>query len=213
MPGTTAICRPLPLLLLGAASPAWATVKQPELWATVDIERPIGEAVTGSFELSHRQQEPDDELRASGTITFDLSEAISVSGQARLATRGGLRRYQQHQQLTARSGAVSYQLRVEQTFIEQADRPRIRLRQKIGLTHLEDENTTISSAAEVFYIAQSDTRGEPSEFKEWRLEIMARQHLLPKLAAEIRYRLNFRPNEAPGERVSHIPIFALTWSL
>src|SRR5262245_34795840 len=108
---------------------ARAADEETQVWLTGTMVTPLAEDVTGTFELSRRIREGNDQVLLRGNADYRLSGVVSLGGGAAyvnsidgLLETGEDKEFRPHQQLTLSFGALSFRTRIEQRLFENADR-------------------------------------------------------------------------------------------
>ena len=211
------------LAVLGLAAGALplsarAADEETQVWLTGTLVAPVAEHVTGTFELSRRFREGDDQLVLRGNADYRLSSAVSVGGGAAyvnsidgLLETGEDKEFRPHQQLTLSFGELSFRTRVEERFFENADRMGVRIRQRIQATASVAKDTHAAFSGEVFYVARSEDDGGDEQIAQWRLNATLVHRASRHLEVTAGYLLMLTPQSGAPDKIAHVPQLTLTY--
>ena len=199
------------MLALIAASPAYATDEDTQLWVVLNATVPLAEQLTGNFEISPRAREGADQLLTRASLDLKLADGLTVgAGMAYVEFAGG-NEFRPHQQIAYTTGPLSLRTRLEERFFQGSERAQLRLRQQARLSFPLDPKTQISGGGEVLYIVQSEVRGGDTRVDQWRADIAIRRRLSARFDASLAYRAIISPRGPLEDRLSHVPIITLAW--
>jgi hypothetical protein len=199
------------VLALLAASPAYATDEDTQLWAVLSATVPLSDTASAQFELSPRLRDGPDQVLTRGSVDFVIAEGLTVAGGAAYVEFAGGNEFRPHQQVAYTTGPLTLRTRLEERFFEDGDRAQLRLRQQARLAFPLDPKTQISGGAEVLYIVQSEVPGGDKRVDQWRAEIAMRRRLSGHFDAALTYRAILSPRGPLEDRLSHVPIVTLAW--
>lgn len=209
--------------VLGAATGllptgARAADEETQLWLTGTMVTPLAENVVGTFELSRRIRENDDQILLRGSADLRLSETASLGGGGAylnavdgLLETGEDKEFRLHQQLTLSFGAVAFRTRLEERFFEHADRMQLRIRQRVQASAEVTRGWRGALSGEVFYVARSDDRGGEDQIAQWRLNASLAHKLSGTLEATVGYLLMYTPQQDAPDKIAHVPQLTLTY--
>lgn len=145
----------------------------------------------------------------------DVSDAVTLSGAVeRRINDGGSDETRLMQQMTTRHGILRTRLRLEQRFVENADRMGLRLRPRLGVSVPLDEEGrwSFKSDAELFLTLRGNNRGSDEGLTGLRTQIGFGYEANDRLALSAGYlrQQNFE-DQGPDE-VGHAPIIGLEFS-
>lgn len=216
---TTAIS----VLVLAAAggllpAAALAADEETQLWLTGTAVVPLAEEVTGTFELSRRLREGDDQILLRGNADYRLSPTVSLGGGAAyvnsidgLLETGEDKEFRLQQQLTLSFGVLSFRTRVEERFFEDADRMQLRIRQRAQASATVAKDTHAALSGEVFYVARSEDEGGDDQIAQWRLNATLAHRLSRNLEATVGYLFMYTPQTGQPDKIAHVPQLTLTY--
>lgn len=211
------------LAVLGATggsfpAEAFAADEETQLWLTGTAAVPLAENVSGTFELSRRIREDDDQVLLRGNADFRLSPTVSLGGGGAyvnsidgLLETGEDKEFRMHQQLTLSFGALSFRTRVEERFFEDADRMQLRIRQRIQASAQVAKDLHGAFSGEVFYVACSEDDGGDDQIAQWRLNATLAHRLSPTLEATVGYLFMYTPRTGEPDKIAHVPQLTLTY--
>jgi len=211
------------LAVLGAVAgghpvTALAADEETQLWLNVTMVTPLADEVTGTFELSRRIRENDDQVLLRGNADLKLSGTVSVGGGAAyvnsidgLLETGEDKEFRLQQQLTLTFGALSFRTRVEERFFENADRMQLRIRQRAQASAAVAHDVHAALSGEVFYIARSEDAGGEDQIAQWRLNTTLSHKLSRGFEASVGYLLMYTPQDGQPDKVAHVPQITLTF--
>jgi len=211
------------LLALGAVAglrpgTALAADEEIQLWLTGTAVVPLAEDVSGTFELSRRIRENDDQILLRGNADVKLSETVSLGGGGAyvnsidgLLETGEDKEFRLQQQLTLHFGALSFRTRVEERFFEDAERMQLRIRQRVQASAEVATDLHGAISGEVFYVARSEDVGGDAQVAQWRLNATLVHKLSPHLEATAGYLLMYTPRTGQPDKIAHVPQLTLTF--
>jgi hypothetical protein len=212
------------LAVLGIAAGALpltarAADEETQVWLTGTMVTPLAEDVTGTFELSRRIREGDDQVLLRGNADWKLSEAVSLGGGAAyvnsidgLLETGEDKEFRPHQQLTLSFGVFAFRTRVEQRFFEEADRMGLRIRQRVQASTTVAKDTRAAVSGELFYIARSeDEGGDDGQIAQWRLNATLAHRPSRHLEVTLGYLMMYTPRTGEPDKIAHVPQLTLTY--
>lgn len=197
---------------------ALAADEEVQFWLTGTAVVPVVEDASGTFEVSRRFREGDDQLLLRGNVDFRLSEAVSLGGGVAfvnsidgLFETGDDKERRLQQQMTLTFGALSLRTRVEQRFFEEADRMQLRIRQRIQASFPVTEAFGGAVSGEVFYIARSEDDQGDDQIAQWRLNATLTHKLAKHVDATLGYLLMYTPAQGGPDQIAHVPQLTLTY--
>ena len=197
---------------------ARAADEETQLWLTGTMVAPLAEKLTGTFELSRRIREDDDQILLRGNADFRLFETVSLGGGAAyvnsidgILETGEDKEFRPHQQLTLSFGPLAFRTRVEERFFEDADRMQLRIRQRIQASAGVARDTHAALSGEVFYVARSEDEDGDDQIAQWRLNATLVHKLSPHLEATVGYLFMYTPQTGQPDKIAHVPQVTLTF--
>ncbi len=197
---------------------ALAADEETQLWLNGTIVAPLAEDVSGTFELSRRLREGEDQVLLRGTADYRLSETVSIGGGAAyvnsidgLLETGEDKEFRPHQQLTLTFGMFAFRTRVEERFFEDADRMQLRIRQRVQASASVAKDTHAAFSGEVFYVARSEDEDSDDQIAQWRLNATLAHKLSRNLEATLGYLLMYTPQTGQPDKIAHVPQITLTF--
>ena len=197
---------------------ARAADEETQVWLTGTMVMPVAEHVTGTFELSRRIRQGDDQLVLRGNADYRLSATVSIGGGAAyvnsidgLLETGEDREFRPHQQLTLSFGWLALRTRIEQRFFENADRMGLRIRQRVQASAPVAMDTHAAFSGEVFYIARSEDDGGDDQIAQWRLNATLAHRAARNLEITLGYLLMLTSQSGAPDKIAHVPQLTLTY--
>lgn len=216
--------RSLALLLSAAAlavsTSAKASDEDAELWLNPSVSFDL-DGDTG-LELETAQRFRDAERGRDDTYFFrlwinqDLSEDATLSGAVeRRINNGGSDETRLIQQLSASKGILRARARLEQRFVEGADRMGLRFRPRLGVSVPLDaaERLSFRSDAELFWTLQSTSEGGDDGLTGLRTQIGFDYDVSDRFAVGLAYLRQQDFNSGEADTVGHAPIVTLEFAL
>jgi len=198
-------------LAMLVATPAAATEEDTQLWVYLNAAVPLGEGVTGTFELSPRFREGPEQMQTRAAVDFDLNDDLTLGGAVVWTEFAGGSEWRAQQQLGYSRGPLSLRTRLEERFFEGADRAQIRFRQQAKLAFPLDDATQLSGGVEFLYILRDQMVGGDDRIDNWRFEVAARRRLSAHFDATLAYRAILAPRPGQEDKLSHVPVITLAW--
>jgi hypothetical protein len=208
MRGTTWIWATLAVL---GAAPAMAAEEDTQLWLTGSVAVPLGQGLAGTFEVSPRARSSGDQLLSRASLEQEVSERLSLGGAVAYVEFAGGNEFRLHQQALVTAGPLAFRTRVEERWFAGADRPQVRLRQRVAATMPLAQGTRAVLAGELLYIAQAENRGQDDRVDQWRAQATVQHTLSDHLDASMGYLFIYSPRSGAEDRISHVPQLSLTW--
>ena len=211
------------LAVLGLAAGAYpraasAADEETQVWLTGTMITTVAKEVTGTFELSRRFREGDDQILLRGNADYRLSRMASVGGGAAYVNSidgvfetGEDKEFRLHQQLTLSFAMFALRTRVEQRFFQNADRMSVRVRQRIQATAPVTKDTHAAFSGELFYIVRSEDVGGDEGIAQWRLNATLVHRPSRTLEVTVGYLLMHTPRSGVPDKIAHVPQLTLAY--
>jgi hypothetical protein len=206
---TTGFC----LIALAAlhAVPVHAAEDDTQLWLYLNTVVPLEDNLSATFELSPRFREGGDQLLTRASLEHSASDHLSLGGAVAYVEFASGHEFRLHQQAVVSLGPFAFRSRVEERWLAGADRPQIRLRQRLATTVPIAENVKAVVGGEVFYIARPETSGSSARVEQWRAQASLQRKVSPHLDAAVGYLFIYSPRPGTADRISHVPQLTLTF--
>lgn len=205
--------------LLFAPGMALASDDAAEFWinpsASFDLDANTGLEIETAQRLRSAGDGRADTYFARLWINQQATDAITLSGALeRRINDGGSDETRLIQQMTTRHGVLRTRFRLEQRFVENADRMGLRLRPRLGVAIPldQDKRWTFKTDAELFLTLRSNSIGGDTGLTGLRTQLGFAHTLSDQLSISAAY---LRQQDiAPGEpdRVGHAPIIGIEFS-
>lgn len=202
-----------PLLLLALPAPAVAADDAFEFWINPSVSAGLDENTGLELETAQRFRDADD--GRPDTYFFrlwvnqDLSDAVTLSGAVeRRINDGDSDETRLHQQLSARHGILRGRFRLEQRFVEDADRMGLRFRPRLGVAvpFAPESPWSGFANAEAFVTLRSTSEGGDDGFTGLRTQIGVEYEANDNLTLSLGYLRQHDLREGAPDRVGHAPI-------
>jgi len=205
---TTGFC----LIALAAlhAVPVHAADEDTQLWLYLNTVVPVETDLTATFELSPRFRENGDQLLARASLDHRMSDRLSLGGAVAYVEFASGHEFRLHQQAVVALGPFAFRSRVEERWFAGADRPQIRLRQRVAATVPITGTTKAVMGGEVSYVAQSEINGASARVEQWRAQAALQRKFSPHFDASVGYLFIYSPRPGTADRISHVPQLTLT---
>ena len=203
-------------LLAASASPAIAADEDTQLWTTVTAMHTLAQGLEGSFELSPRLRSDEaggDQLLTTALLDYRIAPSVTLGGGVAYLEYSGGDELRTLQQLSVSAGRLSFRTRLEERFVEGAERMEMRLRQRVQMTFPLDEDTALTAAGEVFGTVRPRSRDGEARVEQWRASLLLRHGLAPGLTGGLGYLLVVAPRKGAPDRLSHVPQVTLAWRI
>lgn len=211
-------------LLLGLAlaiAPSAATASDDafELWLNPSVAFDLDDDTGVELETAQRFRSAADGRAdtyfARLWLNQQVSDAVTLSGAVeRRVNDPGDDETRTMQQLSLSAGVLRGRLRLEQRFVDDADRMGLRLRPRVGVKLPLDEagKWNFSSDAELFLTLRSTSRGGDDGLTGLRTQIAVSRDLSDRLTLSAGYLRQQDVVRGGPDRVGHAPILGLELS-
>jgi hypothetical protein len=207
-------------VLLSAVPALASNDEAAELWlnpsATVDLDD------SSSFEFETAQRLRDSEDGRSDTYFYrawlnrDVAADVTLSGaiERRVNTDGDADETRVMQQVSTSRGIWRTRLRLEQRFVDDADRTGLRLRPRVGLSVPigASDRWRFKSDAELFLTLVSTNKGADHGLTALRTQIGFSYRVSERLTLSAAYLRQQTFDDAGPDEVGHAPILGLEYT-
>lgn len=215
-----AFCRTLiPLTLASAPSAAMATDDGLEFWLNPSVSVGLDEDTGIELETAQRFRDGDDgrvdTYFARLWVNQDLADNVTLSGAfEQRANDGGNDETRLIQQLSTSHGIVRTRLRLEQRFVENADRMGLRLRPRLGVKVPlgEDRRWAMKGDAELFFTLRSTRNGGDEGLTGLRTQIGVSYDVSDRLSLSAVYLRQQDINQGRADQVGHAPVIGIEFA-
>lgn len=148
-------------------------------------------------------------------LSQELSDDITISGAVEQRVNdGGSDERRLIQQLNTSHGILRTRLRLEERFVEDADRVGLRLRPRLGVSVPLDENGrwTFDTDAELFLTLRSNNEGGDDGLTGLRTQIGFGYEVNDRLSLGLQYLRQQDFNDGEPDTIGHAPIIGLEFS-
>lgn len=207
------------LALLMTPSAALADDDDFELWLNPAVSFDLDDDTGLELETAQRFRDADngrvDTYYARLWVNQRVSDAFTLSGGVeRRINDGGSDETRLLQQLSGRHGLFRTRVRVEQRFVDQADRMGLRLRTRGGVSIPlgEDSPLSFDTNAELFWTLRSNNRGGDHGLTGLRTQIGFGYDVNERLSLSLAYlrQEDFRDNRP--DTVGHAPKIGIEYA-
>jgi hypothetical protein len=209
-------------LIIGLGCAPWAAHANDdaaEFWlnpsVSFDIDTDTGIEIETAQRLRSEKDGRADTYFARIWLNQDISENATLSGAfERRVNDGGADETRLMQQLSSSHGYLRTRMRLEQRFIDSADRVGLRLRPRIGVAVPLDTNERwkLKSDAELFVTLRSTNNGGDHGLTGLRTQILVSHDLSEQLTLSAGYLRQQDVVKNSPDRVGHAPIIGLDYS-
>lgn len=206
------------LAILAASSAAHATDDDFELWLNPAVTFDIDDDTGLELETAQRFRDADrgrvDTYYARLWVNQDVSDAFTVSGGVeRRINDGGADETRLLQQLSGKHGLFRTRVRLEQRFVDDADRMGVRLRTRGGVSVPlgEESPFTFNTNAELFWTLRSNNRGGDQGLTGLRTQIGFDYDVNDRLTLSLAYLRQQDFSEGEPDRVGHAPLIGIEY--
>ncbi len=204
------------LAACGASSEAHASDDAFELWFNPSVALDLDDDTSFELETAQRFRSAADDRPdtyfARLWLNQDLSKAFAVGGALeRRVNNGSADETRTMQQLSLRSGVLRGRLRLEQRFVDDADRMGLRLRPRLGVAVPLDGpgKWSLESNAELFLTLRSTSRGGSDGLTGLRTQVAVGYEISEKLKLSAGYLRQQDIDRNGPDTVGHAPILGL----
>ena len=213
---------PLALAVACAALPLSAaaeTDEAPELWFNPSVEWSLDDDTAVELETAQRlRREEDgraDTYFARLWLNQDVSDDLTASaGVERRENQPGADETRLLQQLSVSRGVLRGRLRLEQRFVENADRTGVRFRPRLGVAVpiTDDGRWSAKADAELFLTLRSTSLDGDEGLTGLRTQIGAEYEVNDRLSVTLAYLRAQEIREGRPDVVGHAPLIGLELS-
>ncbi|WP_086608991.1 DUF2490 domain-containing protein [Erythrobacter donghaensis] len=164
-------------MLLAATLAAWQPSKAQaqdqdvQLWHVFNLTGDIAEGTRLTIDASQRWREEargDEQQTLRFTIEQTVAEGVRIGGGGAVFEAGGLTEIRPHQQVTLTQGRFEFRTRLEERFVDGADRVELRLRQRVQYTQPLGKGWRAQVGGEWLGLLQGRQRGQGTSTEQWR---------------------------------------------
>lgn len=203
---------------LMSASAAQATDDDFELWLNPAVTFDIDDDTGLELETAQRFRDADrgrvDTYYVRLWLNQDLSDVFTLSGGVEQRINdGGADETRLHQQLSGRHGLFRSRVRVEERFVDGADRMGLRLRTRAGVSVplAEDSPISFDTNAELFWTLRSNNRGGNQGLTGLRTQIGFGYDVNDRLSVSLAYLRQQDFSEGEPDTVGHAPLIGIEY--
>ena len=215
MPPVSVIVRVIACLVLAwQPSSVLAADEDTQLWIYAITTGEIGDSTTLTADATARWREDargDEQQTLRVNIMHAVSDAVSIGGGAGIFEAGGSTELRPHQQIDLKLCRFSSRTRLEQRFVDGADRMGMRLRQRLSYAQPVSTRLTARLDAEYLNIVRSTSRGENQARGQWRGRILLSASLNERLSMGAAYLYIHTPRPNADDRTNHVPQAIMTY--
>lgn len=209
----------IPLMIAATPGAARAADDGFEFWLNPSVSVGLDEDTGLELETAQRFRGADDGRAdtyfARLWINQDLADNVTLSGAIeRRANDGGNDETRLIQQLSTSYGILRTRLRLEQRFVENADRMGLRLRPRLGVKVpvSEDGRWSIKSDAELFLTLRSTSSGGDHGLTGLRTQLGVGYEVSDRLSLSAAYLRQQDIEDGGPDQVGHAPIVGIEFS-
>jgi hypothetical protein len=207
------------LVLACLAAPAAATNDAAEVWMNPSVSFDLDQDTGLEIEAAKRLRDADDGRAdtyfARLWLNQDVAENATLSGAIeRRVNDGGSDETRLIQQLSTSHGYLRTRLRLEQRFVDGADRMGLRVRQRLGVSVPIDANERwkFKTDAELFLTLRSTSDGGDDGLTGLRTQIGVSYDISDRLTLSAAYLRQQDFDNSGPDTVGHAPIIGIEYS-
>lgn len=205
--------------LMTSPSSALASDEAFEFWLNPSVSTGLDENTGIEIETAQRFRDADDGRAdtyfARLWLNQQASDTVTVSGAfERRINDGSANETRLIQQITTRHSIVRTRLRLEQRFVDSADRMGLRLRPRLGLSVPLDTDGrwSLKSDAELFLTLRSNNRGGDQGLTGLRTQVGIGYDFNDRLSISAAYLRQQDFVDRGPDDVGHAPVIALEFA-
>ena len=208
-------------MLLAALVAAWqpskasAAEEDTQMWLLGFVRGKLDQDVFLIVDSSLRMREPvvgPDQQTIRVTVEKGLARnRLRLGGGVAVFETGGQTELRPHQQLRYVRGGLDVRTRFEQRLFPGADRPELRIRQRVEYSHHLSEKVELIGSVEWFGILQARDRQRPTGTEQVRLIVAAALDVGGGVEVQPGYLLWYGPREGRKDTISHVPQLAINY--
>lgn len=213
----------IPLALASAPSAALAADDGFEFWLNPSVSVGLDEDTGIELETAQRFRDGDngrvDTYFARLWVNQDLADNVTLSGafeqRANASVNGGGNdETRLIQQLSTSHGILRTRLRLEQRFVENADRMGLRLRPRLGVKVPvgEDKRWAVKGDVELFFTLRSTRNGGDEGLTGLRTQIGVSYDVSDRLSLSAAYLRQQDINPGRTDQVGHAPLIGIEFA-
>lgn len=211
----------LSLVLLLTLVPAVASANDDaaEVWfnpsVSFDVDSDTGIEIETAQRFRNANDGRPDTYFARLWLNQQVAKNATLSGAIeKRINDGGANETRLIQQLSTSHGYLRTRLRLEQRFVDGADRPGLRIRPRLGISAPIDANKQwkFKTDAELFFVLQSTSHGGDHGLTGLRTQIGISHEISDHLTLSAAYLRQQDFNVGGPDRVGHAPIFGVEFS-
>lgn len=201
-----------------AAAPAGAADDNFEFWFNPSAEFDVDDDTAVEIETAQRFRDSDngpDTYFVRGWLNQSLSDAVTLSGAVEYrANDGDSDEVRLLQQASLRHGILRGRLRMEQRFVDGADRTGWRLRPRIGVAVPLDEagRWSLDADAEAFVTMRSTSLGGQDGLTGLRTQVGVGYEVNGRLSLGLTYLRQQEIRRGGADTVGHAPLIGIELS-
>ena len=206
-------------LALGMATPAAAQDEAFELWLNPSIGTDLDDDTAFELETAQRfRSEADgrvDTYFVRGWLKQDIADNATLAGAVEYRVNdGGSNEIRTMQQLSTSHGILKTRLRLEQRFVDGADRMGLRLRPRLGVGFdlSEDGRWSAGADAELFWVLRGNNFGSDTGITGLRTTVGVAYAVSDNLSLGVSYlRQQDFEDDGPDE-IGHAPLIGIEFT-
>ena len=208
--------RPLAALLSGLlfaaiSASAAAADEDVQVWVPLTFSHSPDEDLDLSLEITPRfngAADGSDVILARVNADYRLSPHVAIGGGAGVFEYANGSEIRPHQQFTFKTGQLALRTRLEERFVDGADRMELRARERVQANFPLNEATSLTTSAEALVRLRSRRQGEKVRVDQLRFIASLGHRLTPWLSGSAGYMMILTPVASGPDRISHVPMIA-----
>lgn len=201
------------------ASPALAQDEAFELWLNPSVGTDLDEDTSFELETAQRfRSEADgrvDTYFFRGWLKQDVADNATLAGAVEYRVNdGGSNEVRTMQQLSTSHGILKTRLRLEQRFVDGADRMGLRLRPRLGVGFdlTEDGRWSAGADAELFWVLRGNNVGSDTGITGLRTTIGVKYAVSENLSLGVSYLRQQDFEDGGPDEIGHAPLIGIEYS-
>lgn len=205
--------------LAAIPSAAYASDDAAELWLNPSVEVGLDDDTAFELETAQRfRSESDgrvDTYFFRGWVKQDLADNATLAGAIEYRINdGGSNEVRTIQQLSTSHGILKTRLRLEQRFVDGADRTGLRLRPRLGVGFdlTEDGRWSAGADAELFWVLRGNNVGSDTGITGLRATVGVEYEVDDNLTLGLSYLRQQDFEDGGPDEIGHAPLIAIEYS-
>ncbi|AEG47778.1 Protein of unknown function DUF2490 [Sphingobium chlorophenolicum L-1] len=206
------------LIAMSIATPAAAATSETQLWTTESVAIQAGKADLITLDASQRFRSGaanGEQQTARLLIDHGIAPGVQIGGGMAYFRSGAEQEMRLFQQVTLTRGIWLSRTRIEQRFLDTADKAGWRLRQRMQASVPLDraKRWTLIAATELMFHLNRARPSDKTGLAVMRNQIGLRHPIAKALDVQLLYMRQQSFREGRADAVAHIPWLTLSWKI